>query len=89
MNLLDSELLPVSEIAGGLLDLPDQADEAGCTTVEVLRCDLPVELLVEQAGSDDAATVTVRLSPPRQPIITTVMPVFHRLRITVVRDADD
>lgn len=86
MNVLDAELVTAGRLARGLIELDEDIDEAGAMSIERVVCDLPVEL----AARDDAdGALVVLLSPPRQPIVTTVMPVFHRLRITVVRDALD
>lgn len=72
----------VSELIDAFLpDAGSAADEA--VLVEAMSFDLPVEL---EAMLDDAGTMTdVRLSPPTQMIATTVMPVFHRLRLTMAR----
>ena len=53
-----------------------------------IELDLPLELDVE---SDDAAGLVhaVRASPPTQHVRTTVMPVFHRLRVRVVAEGEE
>lgn len=83
MNPLDAELLPVRDLVGAFLEV-DPSDEGGMR-VDRIAVGIPVELA---AGADDDGTVALAMSPPRQPIITTVMPVFHRLHITLVTDAD-
>ena len=84
MNPLDAELLPARDLVGGFLDL-DPADDDGLR-VDYLHASVPVELRVD---TDDDGVVSIAISPPRQPIVTTVMPVFHRLSLTVVPRADD
>jgi hypothetical protein len=87
VNPLDAELLPAPEVLGGLLDLDELFDPAGATAVTSIVCDLPVELAVHGADAGDRVERVV-LSPPRQPIVTSVMPVLHRLRLTVVAHAN-
>jgi hypothetical protein len=72
----------VSELLDAFLpDADSAADEA--VLLEAMSFDLPVEL---EAMPDDDGTVTgLGLSPPTQIIATTVMPVFHRLRLTLAR----
>jgi len=87
MNLLDSELQPVGRLVRGLLDLDRSFDEADALSIDRVVCDLPIELAAREGAIETELVVLV--SPPRQPIITSVMPVFHRMRITVVQHADD
>jgi hypothetical protein len=51
-------------------------------TVDSVALDLPVEL---DAMHDAGVVSELGISPPTQLIETTVMPVFHRLRLTVAR----
>jgi hypothetical protein len=82
-------LMPVSELVGKLTDYPKfMADpQTGqAMTIEQLTVDMPIELKV--AVNPDG-TVNVKGSPPTQLIQTTVMPVFHRMRVKVVRKDDE
>lgn len=62
----------------------DDAQEPwGGVELESLRLDLPVELHVE-VGSDGRPRVGV--APPTQTTETSIMPVFHRMKIAIERD---
>lgn len=81
-----SLLMPVSQLVGKLTDYPKfMADpQSGETmTIEQLTVDMPIELKV--AVNPDG-TINVKGSPPTQLVKTTVMPVFHRMRLRVVRE---
>jgi len=69
----------VGELAGAASVDADVALEQEAVFVSEIKIDLPFELnLLEESGAWqlDAA-------PPTQKIETTVMPVWHRLRVTV------
>jgi hypothetical protein len=87
VNVLDAELLPVGGFASALLDLDSSFDEADVLSIERVVCQVPIELAVRYR--DDGSEPAVLVSPPRQPIVTSVMPVFHGLQITVVQRGDD
>ena len=52
-------------------------------TIEQLQVDMPIELRVSVAEDD---TVTLHGSAPTQRVATTILPVFHRLKLRVVRE---
>ncbi len=52
-------------------------------TIEQLQVDMPIELRVSVAEDD---TVTLKGSAPTQRVATTVLPVFHRLKLRVVKE---
>jgi hypothetical protein len=54
-------------------------------TIEELTVDMPIELKVIV---DNDGKVDLMGSPPTQLVKTTVMPVFHQMRIRIVRDGD-
>jgi hypothetical protein len=45
---------------------------------------LPVELTIDAAGPE----LRLAVAPPRQRTETSIMPVLHRLRLTIVADGD-
>lgn len=68
----------LAELAGAVIVDPDSEAE-GTISVSEIKIDLPIELnLLEELGAWqlDAA-------PPTQKVETTVMPVWHRVRLTV------
>ncbi|MEQ8403459.1 MAG: hypothetical protein RKE49_00065 [Oceanicaulis sp.] len=67
----------VAELSGA-----EAAAEAGLT-VTTLSVDLPMELSL---GVEDGAVRAIAAGPPTQRTETTVMPVFHRLRLTLALD---
>jgi hypothetical protein len=77
----DSPLSPVADL---VLECAAAADRtAGSVRLQRLVVETPVEL---QESRDGAGLLTVGIAPPRQALETTVMPVLHRLRITVVTE---
>ena len=77
-------LLPlpsVGELVTSFVAAPEVGSEdTVIMRVESLEFDLPVEI---EASMDGAAIVAIGISPPTQIVRTTVMPVFHRLRLTI------
>jgi hypothetical protein len=55
-------------------------------TLEQVTVDMPIELKV--AVNPDG-TVKLTGSPPTQLVSTTIMPVFHHMRLRVVREDDE
>jgi hypothetical protein len=80
----DKELQPLSEFVLGLVDWRD--DEETAAILEEARLELPIELAVR---IDDDGEVRVEASPPRQQIETTVLPVFHTLKLRVTLDGNE
>lgn len=84
-----SLLMPVAQLVEKLTDYPKviaDPQTGQAMTIEQLTVDMPIELKVT-ANPD--GTVNVKGSPPTQLIKTTVMPVFHRMRVKVVRKDDE
>lgn len=94
MKIFESDRLPgLADFLGGLAsaasaepeaDSPDEAqlNQGFVLAVSELKVDLPVELdLVE-----DNSVWRLDAAPPTQWIETTVMPVWHRVRMTVSLD---
>ncbi len=74
---------PFAELLTALtnLDLEVGSEEAGVRfSVDRLQLETPIEV-TQQADPSD--TLSVRASPPTQSIATSVMPTFHRLRLTI------
>ena len=53
--------------------------------VEQIKVDMPIELRVSE---DEAGQVLVAASAPSQRTETTVVPVFHRMQLRIVKDRD-
>jgi hypothetical protein len=77
----DELALPrLSDFLAGMLALDAGAGHDGAVHVTALDVDLPVEL---ELGGGDGTPVTLGAAPPTQHVVTTVMPVFHRLRLGI------
>ena len=72
----------IAELADSGLRLEDPI-LGHAMTVETLKLDMPVELGV---NVDEGGQLQLRGAPPTQSIATTIMPVFHRLRLQVTRE---
>lgn len=84
-----SLLMPVAQLVEELTDYEKQIvdPQTGyAMTIEQLMVDMPIELkvTVNQDGS-----VNLKSSPPTQLVKTTIMPVFHQMRLRVVREDGD
>lgn len=81
-----SLLMPVSQLVGKLTDYPKfiaDPETGNAMTIEQLTVDMPIELKVT---SNPDGTLQVKGCPPTQLVKTTVMPVFHHLRLRIVRE---
>jgi hypothetical protein len=81
--------MPVSQLVGKLTDYPKfiaDRQTGLAMTIEQLTVNIPIELkvIVNPDG-----TVNIKGSPPTQLVQTTVMPVFHHMRLKVVRKDDE
>jgi hypothetical protein len=85
-SLLDSDLLPpLAELLGGFADLDgDEEPAADAATVERVTVSLPFELEMWRQG----AALDLRASPPTQKIETTILPVWHRLTVTIALEEE-
>lgn len=81
-SMLEDFLTPQIEAAPD----PMQRDQLLGLYVSRLALDLPIEIQTLRDESDDLAFGT---SPPSQWIETSVEPVLHRLRVTLVLDGED
>ncbi|MCC6318284.1 MAG: hypothetical protein IT361_11400 [Gemmatimonadaceae bacterium] len=79
------DLPPLALLLGGLVPKSDPDDDEGAESqmmeIDQVSLDLAIECHVRPDGN-------VVASPPTQYIATSVMPVFHRLRLRVERDVD-
>jgi len=79
----DEGLPPLADLVSGFAAyFEPQANEAMGMIVSDVTVDLPVELDVDVLG-------VMRGSTPTQYTETTVMPVFHRLRLRIEASDDD
>jgi hypothetical protein len=77
----DDPLSPVADLVAACASAIDRT--AGSMSLERLVVETPVEL---QALTETEGALSLGVAPPRQARETTVMPVLHRLRITVVAE---
>lgn len=76
----DNDLPPFALLVGGFAPELEE-DDAAAADIEQVILDLSIECHVRPGGHVVAA-------PPTQYIATSVMPVFHRLRLRLERDVD-
>lgn len=84
----DSLLMPFSQLIHDLVDYNKHLEEpilGQVMTVEQVKLNMPVEINI---AVDDQGKVTLNGSPPTQRTETTILPVFHQLKLRVVRDED-
>ena len=84
---LDEAFLPLHELVPLLLpDLPDLVDEEAGVRSSVVGCDVttPIELDVVV---DEQGEVRLGGTPPLYHLETSVLPVFHAVRLVAVREA--
>ena len=87
----DELALPrLSEFLAGMLALDAATGLAaranGAMHVSALDVDLPVELELRE---DQGGALTLGAAPPTQHVATTVMPVFHRMRLGVIARGEE
>jgi hypothetical protein len=83
---LDEAFLPISELLPLLLpDIPDLVDEEAGIRSRMVACevDTPVELDIQVSAGGQVVLGGV---PPLYHEQTTWLPVFHRVRLTAVRE---
>lgn len=83
---VDEAFLPISELLPLLLpDIPDLVDEEAGVRSRIVACDVdtPVELDIQVAAG---GRVHLGGVPPLYHEETTWLPVFHRVRLTAVRE---
>ncbi len=84
---IDEALVPLASLIEGLAAVGGQQrdEQLGVSmSIESMKLDLPVELDIL---TDDNGQVIIGGAPPTQYTETTIMPVFHQLKMTVVNDA--
>jgi hypothetical protein len=84
----DSLLMPFSQLVHDLAEYNKNLEDpisGQVMTVEQVKLDMPVEINI---AVDDQGKVTLQGSPPTQRTETTILPVFHQLKLRVVRDED-
>jgi hypothetical protein len=80
----DWSLPSVAALVAGLADLGDvPAERHGPLHMAELSLRTPIEL--DLSIADDGTVTALAGSPPTQRIETTVMPVFHTLRVRIAR----
>ena len=89
MNYLENEdFIPLSEFIDemGSVDyfIQEQfADTAVSMSVEKLQAESPCQLLIEV---DERNKIRIGAIPPMYYVETTIMPVFHNIRLTIVKE---
>ena len=80
----DWSLPPVAELVAALADVDESADELsdGTLAIDSITVASPIEL--ELVTMDDG-TLRITGSTPTQWTETTVLPVFHAIRLTIAR----
>jgi hypothetical protein len=79
-------LLPFSQVINQLADYEMYIEDpvfGQSLSVESIKIDMPVEIRVDV---DDNGKVTLRGSAPTQRTETTILPVFHRVKIEICQD---
>lgn len=81
----DSPLAALEQVVTACADLGlegagDRVTDDGGVRLDRLVVEMPLEL---QTRTSARGEVTVETSPPRQALVTSVMPVLHRIRLTV------
>jgi hypothetical protein len=82
----DDPLVPVSEMITSMARFIGQVDDPDvgqAYTIEQMTFDLPIELRVEM---DDSGAIRLKVAPPTQQIETSVMPIFHQINLSVVKE---
>lgn len=85
-NPVDEVLMQFSEMIDILSDYEKQRvdPETGqVMTIEEIKLNYPIELKVT---TDSEEKVTIKSSPPTQRTETTILPVFHQIKMRIVRD---
>lgn len=84
--IYDNLQQPFSELVHDLVDYGMYLEDENtglAMTVENVNLNMPVEIGITV---DDNGKVTLSGSPPTQRTKTTILPVFHQMKIKVVRD---
>ncbi len=83
MSLDGLDPLPrLANLVEALVAVEPGADATGFEIASIM-VDLPVEV---QLGGEGDMVSALGVSPPTQRIETTILPVFHRLRVTLAAD---
>ena len=69
----------ISELTSGGTRIQDEVQGLSVTEMTL---DLPIELSVEQSGD----RLELRSGPPTQRTATSILPVFHRLKVRISQD---
>lgn len=81
-----SLLMPFSELVLELTSYEKQLIDpvsGFAMTIEQVTVDMPIELKI---NVNQDGTVNLKASPPTQLVKTTVMPVFHQMKLRAIRD---
>jgi hypothetical protein len=84
---IDEALVPLRDLVEGLVIEGGQIEDEQLgvsMSIESIKLDLPVELDI---FTDDNGQVIIGGAPPTQHTETSIMPVFHQLKMTVVHVA--
>ena len=82
----DDPLPPFNQLVSHLADYNQQwvdPDTGQTLTVEQLQVEMPIELRVTVA---DDGSVSLQGAPPTQRTETTILPVFHQMKLRIVRE---
>lgn len=82
-EIIDEAMLPFNEFAGSLSVLDGIiTDDLNLVSmhIENLQISMPLQLDI---SADENGEITLGASPPLYYVSTTVMPVFHNIKITV------
>ncbi|MBE7383758.1 MAG: hypothetical protein F6J95_020370 [Leptolyngbya sp. SIO1E4] len=82
----DDPLLPFDQLVSHLADYDKQLVDPAtgqALTVEQLQVDMPIELRVTV---EDDGSVSLNGAPPTQRTETTILPVFHQMKLRIVRE---
>ena len=75
------DLAPLGDFVSGLVDLDLEVRGEGLVvTVEELALEMPIEVGIAVA---DDGRVALAAAPPTQRIETSILPVFHQLRVRI------
>ena len=85
-NSIHSPFAEVVEMLTGWDEILADPQTGSTMHVEAVKVEMPLELKIQ---ADDTGNVSLRGSAPTQNTETTIMPVFHRLKLTVEVDRGD
>ena len=85
-NILDQDLMQFSDMIEVLSNYEKQRIDpqtGQVMTLEEIQLEFPIELRIEVDAEEN---LTLKSSPPTQRTTTTILPVFHHLKVKIVRN---